>query len=113
MKKEKYDIQAAVEDLQRIGIDAHLESFGFSASLKDVTGIINLHCGSESDGGFSMCIQLSDENNQWFVGLEVQNVVELISVAHEQIKNKRKDTWVDALNSAKLNGITRWRSPSS
>jgi len=113
INRKHYDVQDAVAQLEKLGIAANLESYGFSASLVDETGLHNVQCGFESDGDFSLCFQVHDGNNQWFVGSDIRDIVKLISTAHEQIRNKQKITYEDALNSISLKNVVKVHLPSS
>ena len=61
INRKHYDVQDAVAQLEKIGIAANFESYGFSAFLVDETGLHNVQCGFESDGDFSLCFQVQVE----------------------------------------------------
>ena len=89
----------AVIDLNKAGIQAKRQAFGFSAMLSDESGSLEVQCGFEHDNNISISVSTGAPPVYWFFRPDISAITELLINAQKRITSNRSKTWLDALQN--------------
>jgi hypothetical protein len=99
--KTEYDscvnFDDAVAELNKEGIEAERQAFGFSITLQDKSENILMECGMERSGIISLSVITETPPVQWYFRPDIPPMIELLINAQKRVISKRSKTWLEAL----------------
>ncbi len=87
----------AVMALNKVGIPAKRQAYGFSATLQDESGTVEVQCGFEHDDNISISVSTGSPPVHWFFRPDIPAMVELLVNAQNRLMANHSKTWLEAL----------------
>jgi hypothetical protein len=89
----------AVIELNKAGIQAKRQAYGFSVTLSDERDNLEAQCGVEHNSNISISVSTGAPPVHWFFRSDISAITELLIHAQERITSNRSKTWLDALQN--------------
>lgn len=87
----------AVIELNKAGIQAKRQAYGFSIALADGNVSLEIQCGFEHDDIISISVSTGTPPAYWFFRPDIPSMSELLINAKQRIEDNRSKTWLNAL----------------
>ena len=87
----------AVIELNKAGIQAKRQAYGFSIILADGNVNLEIECGFEHDDNISISVSTGTPPVYWFFRPDIPSMSELLINAKKRITENRSKTWLNAI----------------
>jgi len=87
----------AVIELNKAGIQAKRQAYGFSVTLADGNVSLEIQCGVEHDDNISISVSTGTPPVHWFFRPDILSISELLINAKKRIADNRSKTWLNAI----------------